>query len=262
MPKNSHLPTARVNVAVAQPDTVADSQASSSTHSPAAAAVPAGETQIPNSRAEFLTLFGLPNSTTDAELNVILEANGGAAVPLQKSVFPALLAFTMREGAIPEREARKQLASKFPSLTPPAGNGPAAAGVAGSLRDQLLALYKLPADATDADIALAAETVQAENIADKARRSQEAADEVVIKKKTDAGLTRDQARAVIERQRHHDEFVSREQAGRRPRLVEIIKLFPGDRRAARHLVREEFPFLDSGEFNALFTELSKAAPTA
>jgi hypothetical protein len=125
-----------------------------------------------------------------------------------------------------------------------------AAGTPGSLRAQLLALYNLPASATDEKIAQSAAAVQSQNAADKARREQEAADEAEITKKTDAGLSRAQAIAVIKRQRVHDELVASERKTRLPALLKIIGSNKRDLRAARRLAREDFSFLDGGEWAA------------
>lgn len=88
------------------------------------------------------------------------------------------------------------------------------------------------------------EQVAADRAADAAR----AAEEKEIAKKVGVGLTRDQAIAVIRRQREHDAALAAKQAKRLPRLKEIIANSKGDITAARRAARIEFPDLDGGEF--------------
>ena len=51
-----------------------------------------------------------------------------------------------------------------------------------------------------------------------------AADEAIIRKKMESGLTRPQALRVLATQRAFDEAIAKQWADRRPRLVDIIKL--------------------------------------
>ena len=95
-----------------------------------------------------------------------------------------------------------------------------------------------------------------------ARRKQEQADEVIIKQKMDAGLSRDQAVAVIARQRKHDETLAAQRAERLPALLEIIRRHKKDLRTARRTAREDFPFLDGGEWEAALESFNKTPAKA
>jgi len=181
--------------------------------------------------------MGLPLDTTDHELNVILNANEGNSLPLKKSVHTHLLRHVMRHQGKAEHEALAYLGKKFPSLTPDDAHRKTTEARAKTLREQLLDLYDLPADATDADIAEAAAESKDENIREKARRAQQEADEVKIAEKVAKGLTRDQAIGVIKRQREHDEQAAQASAARLPRLLEIIRSHNGNMRAARKELR-------------------------
>ena len=79
----------------------------------------------------------------------------------------------------------------------------------------------------------------------------------VIEAKVKAGLTRAQAIAVIKRQRLHDEFVASERKNRLPALLKIIATHKRDLREARRLAREDFPFLDGGEWAAALEAFKK-----
>ncbi len=118
------------------------------------------------------------------------------------------------------------------------------------LRAQLAEIYGLPADATEQDILKCAAD-------EKARRVQEEADEKLIQEKIDAGLNRVQAVAVIARQRAHDEALAKDRKSRLPALLKIIGTHKKDMRAARRLAREDFPFLDGGEWAAAVEEFNK-----
>ena len=119
------------------------------------------------------------------------------------------------------------------------------------LRAQLAEIYGLPADATERDILNIA-------TAEKARRQQEEADEKIIKEKMDAGLSRVQAIAVIGRQRAHDEATAKARETRLPALLKIIRIYKDDLRAGRKLAREDFPFLDGGEWEAACEAFKKS----
>ena len=91
-----------------------------------------------------------------------------------------------------------------------------------------------------------------------AAEAQRLADEEVIEAKVKAGLTRAQAIAVIKRQRVHDEFVASERKNRLPALLKIIGTHKRDLRAARRLAREDYPFLDGGEWAAAVAEFKNS----
>lgn len=131
-------------------------------------------------------------------------------------------------------------------------------GTANLLRDQLIKIFNLPVDASEQDIAAAAACAQEFNVTIKAELAQQAAEEVLIAAKTEAGLTRDQAVAVIKRQREHDARLKSDQDARRPRLLEIIKASAPDLRLARALIREEFQFMDGMEFQAAVTAFAES----
>jgi hypothetical protein len=215
---------------------------------------------IPNNRAEFLNRLGLPDATTEKELAVILQANGGTALPLKKAVFKALVTLTMRAGK-PEHEALEYVVEKFPTLNPPDAHRKTEAAAKDSLRDSLLELYGLPADATDADIAAAAAAAQNENLATKATRLQEEADESAIAVKMSKGLSREQAASVIRRQREHDAELKRAHDERRPKIVKIIQE-SRDLKSARKQCQDELGILEGSEFKAAVEHLNAATARA
>jgi len=65
--------------------------------------------------------------------------------------------------------------------------------------------------------------LHAQVAADEERDAERAAEEALIVSKTRAGLTRDQAIAVIKRQKEHDAAVAAEWTKRRPGIVAILK---------------------------------------
>lgn len=217
-----------------------------------------GDEKIPNNSAAFLAHLGLPVDTDDAELNVVLQANGGSLLPLKKAVYTAMLAHTMRVKGLPEDEAREYVARKFPSLNPPDGHTKSQDQANDALRAELIRLYGLPADATAEDITAAATAEKNANVADKARRSQEEADETIIAQKKSTGLTREQAIGVTKRQREHDEELARQRAQRKPRLLEIIKTYGKDLREARKIARDELSLHEGSEWNDAVAELKAA----
>lgn len=79
---------------------------------------------------------------------------------------------------------------------------------------------------------------------------QRAADEKLIGEKTSKGLTRDQAIAVIKRQKEHDAALAEKRAGRLPRLKEIIGQYKNNPTEARKQARIEFMDLDGSEWKA------------
>jgi len=129
-----------------------------------------------------------------------------------------------------------------------------------TLREQLIKTYGLPATASETDISAAATKMADSVAAANALREQEEADEVVISVKTRAGLTRVQAIGVIKRQREFNEELTRQQAGRLPRLLEIIKLSPKNLQIARKMARDEFAFLDGAEWNAALEAFKQTKP--
>jgi hypothetical protein len=122
------------------------------------------------------------------------------------------------------------------------------------LREQLIQIFKLPANASDDDIAWAADTAQQYTVTTKAKLAEQAAEEMLIAEKMEVGLTRDQAVAVINRQRQHDAVLKRLQDSRRPRLLQIIKDNAGNLRHARAEARDELQIMSADEFNAALQE--------
>jgi hypothetical protein len=57
----------------------------------------------------------------------------------------------------------------------------------------------------------------------EAKESERAAEEQQISAKVQAGLTRDQAIKVIQRQKDHDAAIAKQWAARRPQIVAILK---------------------------------------
>ena len=74
------------------------------------------------------------------------------------------------------------------------------------------------------------------------------AEEKLIAKKMAAGLTRDQAIAVIARQKAHDQALADKKAARLPRLLEIIRDAGKNLIEARKNAKLEFPDIDGAEF--------------
>ena len=91
------------------------------------------------------------------------------------------------------------------------------------LRKQLIKIYKLPADASDQDIAATAASEQEFNVKIRAQIAQQEAEEEVIAQKMKVGLTREQAIKVIQRQKDHDAAIAKQWEKRRPKLIEILK---------------------------------------
>ncbi|HSY20264.1 MAG TPA: hypothetical protein VK815_18105 [Candidatus Acidoferrales bacterium] len=212
-------------------------------------------------RAEFLAGMKLPADTTEAELTAILQANLGTHLPLKSAVYTALLQQAITYKQLPENEAREYLAKKFPDIKPPA-HGRSLDDAADALRGQLIKIYDLAADATEADIAAAAAAAKDHITKTEAERAQQEADEAVIAKKMSVGLTREQAVNVIRRQREHDAELKRGQDERRPRLLEIIggcRAFSLEElKQARKQARDLYPFLDSSEFTQALDEVKAA----
>jgi hypothetical protein len=207
----------------------------------------------------FLAGMGLPESTTQKELAVILSANVGAQLPLKAAVYPALLRLTMQQENLSENNARAYLAEKFPDIEPAAGAAKSKGATAETLRGQLIKIYNLPADATEQDITNAAAAAKDAIDTENARRDQEEADEARIAEKMNAGISREQAVSVIKRQREHDAHLEQVRASRRPRLLDIIRLFPNDLRQARRMAASELTLFDGAEFNAAVAEVKQAA---
>ena len=102
---------------------------------------------------------------------------------------------------------------------------------------------------TSGGIAAAVTAEKAELETERARRTQEAADELVIDAKMKVGLTREQAIAVIKRQKDHDAAIEKLWADRRPRIVDILKEGLSDRET-RAAIRELDGSITLGEINA------------
>jgi hypothetical protein len=92
------------------------------------------------------------------------------------------------------------------------------------------------------------ERLEAEIAGYKKADAERSAEEKLIADKVGKGLTREQAIAVIQRQKDHDQALAEKKAARLPRLNEIIKSNP-NRAAARKAARAEFPDMDGSEFN-------------
>ena len=120
---------------------------------------------------------------------------------------------------------------------------------------RLAEVYGLPANATAQDILNVAAN-------EKSRREREEADEKIIKEKMDAGLSRGQAIAVIGRQRAHDEANAKARATRLPALLKIIGRHKDDLRTARREAREDFPFLDGGEWESAVAAFNQPPTSA
>jgi regulator of replication initiation timing len=124
----------------------------------------------------------------------------------------------------------------------------------------MLCMADAPAGGSDA-AASAKETLEQENsrlklenqklkdavTASAAADAQRKADELIITEKTKLGLTRDQAIAVIKRQREHDEALKEKRGERLPAIKDIIKA-NRDEVAARRAARIQFPDMDGGEW--------------
>lgn len=233
-----------------------DAVASSNLNEAAQGTVP------PPSRTEFLSLLGLPSSTSDAELTVILHANGGAQLPFKAAVFTSLLRLTITRDNLPEDQARKYLSKKFPGITGPGPEYRDPDAAATNLREKLITLYGLPETASESDIAAAAAESRSYELDQKARRLHEEAEEALIQQKISKGLTREQAINTIARQRKHDEALAKDRAERRSKILKILQGVNLNSleslRAARKIVNDEYPFLNAAEFHAAVEELKNA----
>ena len=85
--------------------------------------------------------------------------------------------------------------------------------------------------------------------ADEQADAQRAADELAITHKTKLGLSRDQAIAVIKRQREHDQALEEKRAARLPAIKAIIASSK-DELSARRAARIQYPDMDGGEWAA------------
>lgn len=207
-------------------------------------------------RAELLADLGLPADTSDKELSVILTTNVGTLLPFKAAVHTALVTHVQLDKKVPQHKALEYVSKKFPMIKPPSTHG--VSDAAELLREQLIKIYGLTEDATEQEIAEAATAAQNQNTAEKAKRAQEEADEMLIAEKVSRGITRAQAISVIKRQREHDAAVKRQIADRRPRLLEIIKAHPNNIGMARRAARDELGIFEGSEFNAALAELKAA----
>lgn len=96
-------------------------------------------------------------------------------------------------------------------------------GTANLLREQLIKLFNLPADASYQDVEAAARSAQEYNDNIKKQLAEQLAEEDVIATKMKVGLTREQAVNVIKRQRQHDAALAKMWEKRRPEIVKILK---------------------------------------
>ena len=117
------------------------------------------------------------------------------------------------------------------------------------LREQLIKIYNLPAEASDQDIVAAGADAQEYNVTIKAKIAQQEAEEVIIAKKMKVGLTRDQAVSVIQRQKDHDAAIAKQWGERRPKIIEILKEGLKEREMRAH-VREFNAAITTDEINA------------
>ena len=116
------------------------------------------------------------------------------------------------------------------------GNGPAAP-------------VKETAEQTIARLTAENEKLSTRVAADEAADAQRVADELAITAKTKLGLSRDQAIAVIKRQRDHDQALAEVRAARLPAIKAIINSSK-DELSARRAARIQFPDMDGGEWTA------------
>jgi hypothetical protein len=91
----------------------------------------------------------------------------------------------------------------------------------------------------------------------KARLAEQEAEETLIAEKMEAGLNREQAIAVIKRQKDHDAALKSTQDKRRPRLLQIIKANADNLRHARALARDELQIQSADEWNSALEEFQK-----
>lgn len=90
----------------------------------------------------------------------------------------------------------------------------------------------------------------------EAKESERAAEEKQIAEKVAAGLTRDQAIAVIKRQKDHDAAIAKLWESRRPAIVAVLKEKLSDR-DMRARVREIDGSITLDEINAAKATLTK-----
>jgi hypothetical protein len=125
------------------------------------------------------------------------------------------------------------------------------------LREQLIKIFNLATDVSDPDIAAAAAAAQEFNVTQKAKIAHQEAEEELIAQKMKVGLSRDQATAVIQRQKTHDAAIARQWAARRPAIVAILKKNLPDRKM-RARVRELDAVITLDEINAAKESLQRA----
>ena len=126
------------------------------------------------------------------------------------------------------------------------------------MNPELIKILGLPATSSEQDI-MAAVAASKKRLDDfESEKARVAADEEIISQKVSAGITRQQAINVIQRQKEHDIALAEKKASRLPRFLQLISDYP-NRVQARRAAAAEFPDLDGSEWSDALKKLSESA---